>query len=239
MHAAIPFFSRFDDRLNQGLEGAKWLAVVLMALCHLGIAIGGELTLPAFWVGRVCAPIFCFIIVARLSEKPAERTNRYLIRLSVWAVVAQLPYSLWTINFGFHFNVLVTLALGVGLIWIWLKGYPVIAVLLAIASLIPAVLFDMGLVAVSIMLLGFVLYRNSPKSAMFAISLGYALEHLYARPHDLWAPALCMLSPFAVALCGLSPSRFFRLPGWMFYGFYPAHIALIFLAFGPCLPPET
>ena len=229
---------RFDVRLLQGLEGGKWLAILLMATSHLGMAIGGELTWPAFWIGRVCAPIFCFIIIARLAEKPAERSLRYLVRLSAWSVPAQLPFSLWTAPFGFHFNVLVTLALGTGVIWVWVRGYRVIAALLAAALLIPAGWFDLGLIAPAAMLIGYALLPRSPSLSALAISACYATALLYARPHDLLAPALCLLTPAAIALCAPLSSRLVRLPGWAFYAFYPVHIGLIYLIFGPCPMPE-
>lgn len=231
--ALIP--SRFDAYLLDGLEGAKWLALLLMAACHFGMAMGGGE--PAFLIGRVCAPTFCFVIVARLFEKPEERSIRYLIRLAAWSVPAQLPFSLWTAPFGFHFNVLATLALGVGAIWIWIKGHRVLAAILSGALLIPAGMFDMGLIAPPIMLLGYALHRRSPSLAATAISAGYATAHLYARPHDLVAPALCMLTPVMIAACG-TLSRPVRLPGWVFYAFYPAHIGLAFLLFGPCPVPK-
>ena len=50
-------FQELDNRVTDGLEGAKWLAIVLMACSHSGMALGSEWLWPAFWIGRVCAPI--------------------------------------------------------------------------------------------------------------------------------------------------------------------------------------
>lgn len=226
-------FREFDRRLTAGLEGAKWVAILLMAMSHLGMAFGGEWIWPAFWLGRVCAPIFCFIIVARLSEKPAERCRGYLIRLFAWGVVAQVPYSAWTWNFGFHLNVLITLGLGVALIGLWLKGLKPLAVCMTIASLYVAATSDLGLIDPSFILIGFLLYKRSPAAAAAAISLLFAGSLVYVRPHDWIAPAVCLLVPPILLLSASFSARLVRLPGWSFYAFYPVHIGLIYLVFHP------
>ena len=225
-------FREFENRLVTGLEGAKWLAIILMACSHCGMAIGGDWLWPAFWIGRVCAPIFCFLIVARLSEKPLERGPRYLVRLLAWGVLAQIPYSAWTWNLGFHFNVLPTLAFGVALIWIWEKGYMPVAAALAATFLLAAGYFDLGLIAPPVLLAGYLLYRRSPTASALFISLGYAATLTYARPAELIAPTICFLVVPVIAFCSLFSARLARLPGWVFYAFYPVHIGLIFLYFG-------
>jgi hypothetical protein len=226
-------FRESEKRLIDGLEGAKWLAIVLMACSHAGMALGGEWTWPAFWLGRVCAPIFCFVIVARLSEKPEERALRYLIRLSIWSVIAQVPYWAWTRHYGFHLNVLPTLAFGVALIWIWVKGYAPVAFALGAAFLLAAGYLDLGLVAPPALLVGYVLYKRSPAAAALIISLSYSAALTYARPAELIAPAICLLVTPVIGLCSLFSARLPRLPGWAFYAFYPVHIGLIYLCFGP------
>jgi hypothetical protein len=236
--AALPP-SRIDATLIRGLEASKWLAVLLMVLSHLGIGVGGDTVWPAFWIGRVCAPIFCFVMVARLSEKPEERSLRYLARLLAWGIPAQVPFYLWLGQFGFHLNELVMWALGVVAIWLWTKDHRLFAILFAACLLIAAGLSRLELVAAPIMLTAYVLYQRSPSLAILATSAGYAAGQLYHRPQDLLAPALCLLTPVVVALCGLPSARPVRLPGWLFYAFYPVHIALIFLLFGPCPPPRS
>jgi len=225
-------FQELDNRVTDGLEGAKWLAIVLMACSHSGMALGGEWLWPAFWIGRVCAPIFCFLIVARLAEKPLERAPRYLVRLLAWGVVAQIPYSAWTWNYGFHFNVLPTLAFGVALIWSWEKGYKPVAVALAAGFVLAAGYVDLGLIAPPVLLAGYLLYRHSPTAAALLISLGYATALAYARPAEPVAPIICMLVMPLIAFCSLFSARLARLPGWAFYAFYPVHIGLIYLYFG-------
>jgi hypothetical protein len=226
-------FREFDTRLTNSLEGAKWLAIVLMACSHAGMALGGEWLWPAFWIGRVCAPIFCFLIVVRLAEKPLERAPRYLKRLLAWGVVAQIPYSAWTWHYGLHVNVLPTLAFGVGLIWVWEKGLMPVAVALGAAFSLAAGYLDLGLIAPPVLLAGYVLYRWSPTGAALMISLSYAGALTYARPSESIAPIICMMVIPVIALCSVFSARLARLPGWAFYAFYPAHIGLIYLYFGP------
>jgi hypothetical protein len=225
-------FREFDTQLTDGLEGAKWLAIVLMACSHAGMALGGEWLWPAFWIGRVCAPIFCFLIVARLAEKPLDRAPRYLTRLLAWGIVAQIPYSAWTWHYGLHVNVLPTLAFGVGLIWVWEKGYMPAAAALGAAFIVAAGYVDLGLIAPPALLAGYLLYRRSPTAAALIISLFYAAALTYARPAEFIAPIICIMVMPLIALCSLFSSRLVRLPGWAFYAFYPIHIGLIYLSFG-------
>jgi hypothetical protein len=226
-------FREFDKRLADGLEGAKWLAIILMACSHTGMAMGGDWLWPGFWIGRVCAPIFCFVIVARLSEKPLERSTRYLIKLSAWGVLAQIPYSAWTWNIGFHFNVLITLGGGVVLIWMWVRDLKLLSICMAMASLYIAAIYDLGWIDPSFILAGYLLHKRSPSAAALCISVLFAAAMLYSRPHDWIAPAICMLVPPIIFLSASFSARLVRLPGWTFYAFYPAHIGLIFLVSGP------
>ena len=226
-------FREFDNRIVAGLEGGKWVAIVLMACSHFGMTIGPEWLWPAFWIGRVCAPIFCFIIVARLFEKPLERSGRYLIRLGAWGVVSQLPYSAWTWDFGFHLNVMFTLGLGVAVIWAWARNFKPLAICLAGVTLYLGVIYDLGLIDPSFMFAGYLLYKRSPGAAIHCVSVLFAATYFYVRPHDWIAPAICMLVPSTLYISSTFSSRLTRLPGWGFYAFYPVHIGLIYVIMGP------
>lgn len=235
--AALPH-SRIDETLMRGLEASKWLAMILMVLSHLGSAFNGEIHWIAFWIGRVCAPIFAFLIIARLSEKPIERGKRYLIRLLAWGIPAQVPFYLWTQTFGFHLNELVVWAFGVATIILWENNLRLVAILVSGAILVAA-MYLLELSTIPVMLIAYLIYRRSPLWALIALSAGCAAVPLYMRPHELVAPAICMATPLAVVLCGLLPVRPPRLPGWFFYALYPVHIAMIFLVFGLLSPMKS
>lgn len=230
--------SRIDATLIRGLEASKWLAIMLMVLSHLGSAIGGDIFWPSFWIGRFCAPIFAFLIVARLAEKPNERGARYLIRLLAWGIPAQVPFYLWTQPFGFILNELVVWAFGVVTIALWVKGFRLVAVLVS-ATVIAAAINHLELSTAPIMLIAYLIYQRSPLWALVVISASFAAIPLYLHPHQLVAPTICMATPLAVATCGLMPVRPIRLPGWFFYAIYPVHIGLIFLIFGPLSPMKS
>lgn len=236
--AALPL-SRIDATLIRGLEASKWLAIILMVFSHAGMGAGGSIAWPAFWIGRVCAPMFSFIIVARLSEKPEERSLRYLVRLLAWGVPAQVPYYLWTHTFGIHVDTLILLALGVVTVRLWVKGFRTASILLSAGFIVAAGASNLELLAAPIMMIGYIFYQRSPSLGVLAISAGYAAIPLYHHPQEVLAPALCMLTPLLMTACGLAPVHPARLPGWFFYGIYPLQFVLIFLIFGQCPPMQN
>ncbi len=69
-------------------------------------------------IGRISFPIYCFFIVEGL--KHTKSCLKYLIRLFIFAVISEVPFDLaifGTVFYPLYQNVLITLAIGLAMIW--------------------------------------------------------------------------------------------------------------------------
>jgi hypothetical protein len=222
---------------NDGLDAAKLAAIVLMTANHVLLAWPDPLPQIGYLIGRPCVPVFAFIMLARLAEGSPERAERMLARLCGWALIAQVPYSLLTSAWGFRANILVTLAIGAALIVLWQRRATtpwVLVPIVAIALVLPFAdrWLDGGALIPVAQLVGFMVHRRNADVALAIVTVVAALHNLVSTPSiplvaltTLIAAPLIWVSP---RLAGITP----RMPSWLFYAFYPAHLLAIWLLFG-------
>jgi len=235
---ASPHASTFQPvHANDGLDAAKIAAIVLMTINHLLLAWPEPVSVIGYLVGRPCVPVFAFIMLARLADGPPERAERMLGRLCVWALIAQVPYYLLTSAWGMRANILVTLAIGGALIALWQRRAQAPWVLVPIAAIAFGLPFadrwlDGGAFIPVAQLLGFMVYRRSPDAALAIVVVVAAIQNMVSTPSmplaavtTLVAALLVWVSP---RLAAITP----RVPSWLFYAFYPAHLLALWLLFG-------
>lgn len=126
------------NQSDKGLTGAqlKWMAIVLMAIDHIGAAIVEPMLLGTvphyftdrqllYWIymvmrclGRFSFPMFCFLMVEGFVHTRSK--VKYLRNLLIFAVISEVPFDLaltgevWSVS---HQNVFLTLAMGLAAIW--------------------------------------------------------------------------------------------------------------------------
>ena len=244
-----------------GLSSAalKYLAALFMLVDHMGVVFPtllSTLGLPAWTdvlprlIGRLSFPIFAYFVA-----EGCRRTrffSRYLLRLLLFALLAQIPYTLATgSRTG---NILLTFFLAAGAIWGFERALqagrgPATASLPLLAACALAISCDYGFPAV---LLVFALYLQGEDRRRLLLVLGVGLALIYliyqpfvgvlALPWLSWPLILQFLrqalpAQLLFALCAqaaLVPLAFYRGQygiqcKWFFYLFYPTHLLLLWL----------
>ncbi|WP_291257501.1 TraX family protein [Flavonifractor sp.] len=241
-----------------GLSAAalKYLAALCMLLDHMGVVfpqLFSGLGLPAALdllprcAGRLAFPIFAYFVA-----EGCRRTrffHRYLIRLGVFALVSQAPYTLATGTWGG--NVILTFFLAAAAICGYERlvkaEYSVtVAALPLLGACVLALVLntDYGFPAV-LLVFGLYLCGEDRKRLLLCLGAGLALIYLVYNPlmgflslpvllPRLVADYLAAAVPSAVlyALCAeisLLPLACYRgqlglQNKWFFYVFYPAHL---------------
>ena len=245
-----------ENRYGLSAAALKYLAALCMLVDHMGVVFPtmlSDLGLPAWadllprLIGRLPFPIFAYFVA-----EGCRRTrffSRYLIRLGLFALISQVPFTLATGTWGG--NVIVTFFLSAGAIWGFERASqndrgPAAASLPLLAACVLALALncDYGFPAV---LLIFTLYLQGEdrKRLLICLGVGIALIYLLYQPFVgvlslpwLSAPAISgyLISSLPLqalfCLCGLASLLF--LAGyrgqlgiqskWFFYVFYPAHL---------------
>jgi hypothetical protein len=216
---------------NDGLDAAKIAAMMLMAANHLLLAFPAPWPQWGYLLGRPCIPIFAYILAVRLAEGPLERNKRVLMRLLLWGIVAQPFYYALVGAFTLRLNILFTLAAGAGLVWLLRKRLQVPLFVGAVILLLGNLWLDGGALTPLGIVLAYAFYERSSGAALAVVTFAAAANIALAGGSVaalavLGAPLLIFLSP---RCAGFVP----RVPGWVFYVFYPAHLAAIWMIFGP------
>jgi len=86
----------------------KIIGIITMLIDHIGLLFYDETILRI--IGRISFPIFAY--QASLSYRYTKNIKKHFIKLSIFAIISQIPYYLMTKEIGFHFNILFTILLG-------------------------------------------------------------------------------------------------------------------------------
>jgi hypothetical protein len=215
---------------NGQVEALKWLGMAAMVLDHVGrLLLGHGEQSWVFAVSRIAFPLFALSMALNLSrdgDRP-RRALRTARRLALWCAVSVLP-AVWARGDPALVNVLGTLALGALLCWAFEADSGLgrrLAVTLAACLAAAVVEFDLPGV---VLILGFYLWLRHRRLdlAVFAAILLALTGWLNA----VFGGQAAFLGTLAlVPLAALV--RFLPLPvprvQWVFYVFYPAHLAVI------------
>ena len=128
--------------------GLKAAAIVAMTCNHVANVFAGQLPpallFPLFAVGGLTFPIMAFLLVE--GYRHTSNVGMYALRLAIFACVAQVPYSLlW----GAVPNVLFTLLMGLGALWLHDKmGRNPLFLLVLMGAALLTLPFDWGCIGV-------------------------------------------------------------------------------------------
>jgi len=214
-----------DSNVSFGLTGnqLKLIAMITMTCDHVGLQL-----LPG-WpflriLGRLALPIYAWMIAEGCRHTRSRK--RYLLRLASLAALCQIVY--FFAMGSLYMCILVTFSLSVCLIWSWEQkkrpwlGPVVTAGVFFLCAVLPKLLpgfyVDYGLAGV---LLPVLVYFG--RSRIRSLCCGLLLLALAGGANQWWAFA-------AVPLLMLYNGQKGKANiGRLFYWYYPAHLALIYL----------
>lgn len=217
-------------------EAAKWTAVLAMTLNHATWHAGSPWAEWGVLVGRLSLPVFSLLVVFRMEEFTRARAERYLGGLLVSGLLAQPVYArLFYGGYLWHLNAMFTLACGVGLVVLTAEMGVWLAVLAAGALVAyGATSLEGGAWMPIAMWASWLWMRSRPGSAAMPLA-GMALAAFFMNGGnwmDWTKPSLLPLAAGlgTVVVFGVAPGfshRLPRLPRWVFYAYYPFHLAVI------------
>lgn len=174
-------------------------------------------------IGRLAFPLFCFLIVEGYLH--TKSIKKYLLRLSVFAIISEIPFNLLAGGTLFYIskqNVYFTLALGVMAIWLFDKlpnhfyKFCALGLSLGLAYILHT---DYGINGIILIILIYVL-RNAPSVQ--------ALASYFVLPQSAKLFAFCAFVPINMynGERGFIKSKALKFG---FYIFYPLHILILVL----------
>jgi hypothetical protein len=182
----------------------KLLALATMLVDHIGYMYFPNEMLFRI-IGRLAFPIFAYQIALGYSR--TSNLKKYVLRLSLFALITQVPYSFFSPEMKFnplHFNVLFTFLVGIGMLYAYDMGilnmksfikdknykhllYGVALLSLTVITIIiPEVIsfvvkdfyLEYGLLALALVLL-FHIFKEKPVAAVVGIIFLYILHGYY------------------------------------------------------------
>ena len=225
----------------------KVAAIVGMTLCHVGVVFQSVLPAWAYVVleapGGLTFPIMAFLVSE--GYRHTHDLRRYASRLAVFALVAQVPYSLVfapvPIELGqvalcppLTGNVLFTLLLGLGLIAAYDRMRCRAAFwALFCASCLASCVLDWGLIGPVMILMCHIL--PEPQRRLYPAGLAVLALGLPALSGVAGGDASCAGALAYELVGGVAATLLLRAYDgtrgcslkWFFYLYYPAHIAIL------------
>lgn len=217
------------------IEMIKLLACVTMLLDHIGATVYPSVALRI--VGRVAFPLFCFALCQGFYH--TRNRGKYLLRLGLCAVITE-PFFDLLFKGGFSWsyqNVLVTLFLGLLMAMLIEKVSKPLGKLLVIvpfyllAELLRTDYAGTGVLTVAL----FVLSYNK-RNALLLQTVGLTLIQLCMNTvsvsvFGIYIPIQLFAVGAMVPIAMYSGQKLTRSRAvqYIFYLFYPAHIALLLI----------
>lgn len=202
----------------------KFIALFTMLIDHIGVLFFPS-DLIWRYIGRISFPIFTFQIGNGFNH--TKSTEKYIVRMLIFAIISQIPYSLFhnLINNKFSLNIGFTLTLGLLLLYsykhisnIFLKIISIIFILI-ISYFTP---IDYGIYGV---ILIFLMYICNTNKLLLPISLGISTI-IYCNYHNSYTQMYALLSLIFILLYNGKKGINSK---WLFYIFYPLHLLLLVL----------
>ena len=239
-------------KLNTDTGLLKLIAIAAMLIDHLGARVFPQYPIMRV-IGRIAFPIFAYCIAAGCVY--THNIGKYLLRVLVLGVLVQPLYITamghqtmgafdWTHNFYrvdlilSHYyisplNILFTLSAGILVIWSIRDKQYILTGLLAAALFYVGGMIDYGLKGVLLMVLFYVFIDRPLTSFVWVLGLmvywGVPQLRTSFRFWNVTSVYTQFYAVLALPLIYLPMHTGIKINKYVFYAFYPAHLALIYL----------
>jgi len=190
----------------------KIIAIISMTLDHIGWLFFPDIIIFRV-AGRLAFPIFAYQIA--LGYEKTKNVYQYMLRLFIFGLISQIPYSLLTEGLNIFFTLLI------GLVMIYLKDKTNIFI-----GLLPLVFdyffeLEYGIYGL-LMIYCFSIFKDNKANAILSIiSLTLVFSSLYY--HNL----VQALAIFALPMIFYEFKTRITLNKYVFYLYYPLHLLLL------------
>lgn len=206
------------------LEALKWIGLAAMLGDHVDKALFDDALPVLSEIGRIAFPLFALVFgynLARDNPRWQDTYRRVLRRLLLFGMLA-LPFSVlaferWDL---LPLNILFTLAVGLGLVWCIRRNDLPAALIASVLFLGGGVLVEFGWPGLLLIVGCWASFARPGPAAWFGAFASLAL--LYLVNVNFYA---LLAAPIAWAVARLDPDLPRRR--WLFYVFYPAHLAVL------------
>lgn len=219
----------------------KYLAVISMLCDHIAYAFlpsSSTIYMVMRLFGRIAAPSMCFVLAQGFIH--TSNRKKYFIRLFVFALISQLPFSYF--GFGSYIgpmgNVIFTLACAFAIMAV-IENINKIGRVPAIVAIVLLLFLSMlsdWLVFAPMFTLSIYLNKDSKdRQALgylivslisFAAGTYFAIKNGQTWQYQFWQLGTVLVIPIIYAYNG-NPGSKAAFNKWFFYIFYPAHLMIL------------
>ncbi|AKG34556.1 TraX family protein [Paenibacillus durus] len=197
------------------------IAMLTMLIDHIGYIFFPQ-DLGWRYIGRIAFPIYCYALVQ--GHLYTSSKSRYVLRLLIIALIAQIPYNLALDPGGL--NVVFTLLLS-ELVLIALDKLPKLWMGIAAAAPILWVMdhYPLDYNAYGLLLVLIFRYARSYRLVLAHLALNVIYMFYYG-----WTIQMLSLLPTLVIAYGPELWVYLqkrRVPRWVWWSFYPGHLAVL------------
>ncbi len=198
-----------------------------MTIDHIGVILYQDIEVLRA-IGRLSFPLFAYLLV--LGMESTHNIRNYLLRLFIFALISQIPFSLATQVAPFEYlNIFFTL--GLGLLCIHsMKTKQIYAIVPLLASLILP--FDYGIYGIVIIGCMYILRDNTTFGVIALLTLNSLLLVPWnTQVLSIGAIPLIVLHKNGPLNTIKEKNENYRIPLWrkyFFYIYYPLHLTLLY-----------
>jgi len=231
----------------------KWIAIIGMILNHAVIAwwhiIPVGAAVPMYAAGGLTFPIMAYFVVE--GYRHTSNLKKYILRLAIFGAIS-IPFH--ALTFGFlGLNIMFTIIVGIVSLVLYdkIKIRPLFWILFVIIALLTTypIFFDWGIIGVIVILLTHIIRNEKARRIVPAIVAGafmllfsliaiWDMNNAYLQTEIVGMPGydhtLMLVSATFIIGCLAAAFLLRKFNGergkrmkWLFYSFYPLHLALL------------